>query len=92
MVPDSDVSMTVESDRPGKVVRIRDHASPLVVVYSAGPRLVAVYRRLGASLANAVVFISIVGIGIVAGCFLAATEAVEDRWANDRRHHTSKRQ
>jgi len=92
MGPDNDVTMPVESDRPGKVVRIQNRDHPSVVVYPAAPRLVAVYRRLGASLANAVVFTCTVGIGIVSGYFLAATEAVEDLWAKDRRQHTSKRQ
>jgi hypothetical protein len=52
---------------------------------------VAIYRRLGASLANAAVFFCIVDVGIFAGCNLAATEAVEGLWAKGRRHLTSNR-
>jgi hypothetical protein len=63
----------------------------LRVVLAPAGRM-TILRRLTVSIANAVAFLCIVGVGIVAGYFLAATEAVEDLWEKDRRHHTSKPQ
>jgi hypothetical protein len=51
---------------------------------------VTTLRRLLASLANLAVFICLIGIGIAAGCLLAASEAIEPR-QQDRKHHASRR-